>query len=82
MAKHVSFFRATANPGQRKVQLAQFEKSEREQKSKATGFLRSMVATANDNADEVMGAVWWDTSANYAANSNRPEQDTWYRELQ
>ena len=82
MAEHVSFFRATAKPGQRGALLAQFEKWEREQKSKAAGFRRSMLATANDNADEVMGAVWWDTTANYFANAERPEQDAWYRELQ
>ena len=81
MADHLSFFRAKALPGKRQAVIDQFAKWEREQQSKATGFLRSIVVTSNDDPDEVMGGVRWDTTENYFANAARPEQDAWYREL-
>jgi len=28
-----------------------------------------------------MGIVRWDNNGNYVKNSDRPEQDTWFREL-
>ena len=80
MADHVSFFRARALPGKRQAVLEQFEKWEREQKPKATGFIRSIMVASNDDPDEIMGAVRWDTRENYFANAGRPEQDAWYRE--
>ncbi len=81
MADHVSFFRARALPGKRQAVLEQFEKWEREQKAKATGFVRSILVANNDEPDEVMGAVRWDSTANYFANASRPEQDAWFREF-
>ena len=81
MADHVSFFRMRALPGKRQAVIDQFNKWDREQKPKAKGFIRSIVAAANNGSDELMGGVRWDTTENYLANSNRPEQDAWYREL-
>ena len=80
MAEHVSFFKARALPGKRQAVLEQFEKWEREQKPKAAGFIRSIMVASNDDPDEIMGAVRWDSSENYFANAGRPEQDAWYRE--
>lgn len=81
MAEHVSFWRAKALPGKRQAVIQQFEKWQREQKPYAKGFIRSIVVASNDDPDEMMGAVRWDTTENYFANSNRPEQDAWYREF-
>ena len=81
MAEHVSFFRAKAKPGRRQAVLDQFDKWEREQKAKATGYLSSILVASNDDADELMGAIRFDTTENYFANANRPEQDAWYQEF-
>jgi len=81
MAEHVSFFRAKALPGKRQAVLEQFEKWDREQKAKAKGFLRTILVAKNDDPDEFMGATYWDTTENYFANAERPEQDAWYWEL-
>jgi len=81
MADHVSFFRAKALPGKRQASIDQFEKWEREQKAKAKGFVRSILVASNSDPDEFMGGIRWDTTENYFANANRPEQDAWYREL-
>ena len=77
----VTFFRITAQPGKRQAIIDQFAKWESEQKSKATGFERSILVSNNDNPDEFMAGVRFDTEANYVANSGRPEQGEWFGEL-
>lgn len=81
MADHISFFRAKALPGKRQAVIDHFAKWEREQKAQAAGFVRSVLVTGNDDPDELMGGVRWDTTEKYFANAGRPEQDAWYREL-
>ena len=81
MADHVSFFRARALPGKRQAVIDHMDKWEREQKAKATGFVRSILVASNSDSDELMGGVRWDTAGTYFANAERPEQDAWYREL-
>ena len=77
----VTFFRIKAQPGKRQAVIDSFAKWEREQKSKATGFERSLLISNNDDADEFMAGVRFDTEANYAANSARPEQGEWFAAL-
>jgi quinol monooxygenase YgiN len=77
----VTFFRLKAQPGKRQAVIDQFDKWDREHKSKATGFQRSIVVSSNDDPDELMAAVRFDTTASYQANSERPEQGAWYQEL-
>ena len=81
MAEHVSFFKGKAQAGKRQAVIDQMAKWDREQKSKAKGFIRSIIAFSNDDPDAFMGAVRWDNSENYFANSSRPEQDAWYQEM-
>ena len=81
MAEHVSFFRGKALPGKRQAVIDQMAKWEREQKSKAKGFLGSVMAFGNDDTEAFMGTVRWDNTENYFANSSRPEQDAWYQEM-
>jgi quinol monooxygenase YgiN len=81
MADHVSFFRARTLPGKAQAVAEQMDKWQREQKPQAKGFVRSILVTNNDNPDEIMGAVRWDSSEGYFANAGRPEQDAWYREF-
>ena len=81
MAEHVSFFKARALPGKAQAVAEQMDKWQREQKPQAKGYVRSILVANNDNADEIMGAVRFDSSENYFANAGRPEQDAWYREL-
>jgi heme-degrading monooxygenase HmoA len=77
----VTFFRFRAQPGKRQAVIEQFNKWEREQKSKATGFQRSVLVSNNDDPDEFIAGVRFDTEANYTANSERAEQGQWFEEL-
>ena len=79
--EHVTLFRFKALPGRRQAVLDHFEKWEREQKSKATGFRRSILVSGNSDSDEFMGGVRWDSTGNYTKNANRPEQDAWFQQL-
>jgi quinol monooxygenase YgiN len=78
---HVTLFRFKTLPGRRQALLDQFEKWEREQKSKAIGHEQTVLVASNNDPNEFMGVVRWDNTANYMKNANRPEQDTWFREL-
>jgi heme-degrading monooxygenase HmoA len=80
LGEHVTFFRGRALPGKRGDVLNEFGKWGSEQQDKATGFERFVLAESKEDPDEFMGAVFWDTSENYFANANRPEQDAWYKE--
>jgi quinol monooxygenase YgiN len=81
MADHLTFFRMKAQPGKRDAVIYQFAKWEREQKEEANGFRRSIVVTNNDDPDDVMAAVRFDSTEHYAANSERAEQAAWYEDL-
>jgi quinol monooxygenase YgiN len=79
--EHVTLFRLKVLPGKRQAVLDHFEKWDREQKSKATGFRRSILVSSNSDPDEFMGGVRWDNTENYMKNASRPEQDAWFQEL-
>ncbi len=81
MSDHVTFFRMKAQPGQRQAVIQQFEKWERERKGMARGFIRSILVTSNEDPDELMAGVRFDSTESYAANSDRPETDAWFGEL-
>ena len=78
---HITFFRMKAQPGKRQAVIDQFARWEREQKTVAAGFLRSVVVTSNDDPDELMAAVRFASTESYAANSDRADQGAWYSEL-
>jgi len=77
----MTLFRFKALPGRRQAVIDHFEKWEREQKPQATGFERSTLVASNSDRDEFVGVVRWDSTPNYVKNSNRPEQNSWFREL-
>lgn len=79
--EHVTLFRFKALPGKRQAVLDQFDRWEREQKSKATGFQQTVLVASNNDPNEFMAGVRWDNTANYMKNADRPEQDAWFREL-
>jgi len=81
MADHVTFFRMKAQPGKAQAVIDQFAKWEGEHKGQAKGFLRSIVVRSNDDPDELMAGVRFDSAESYAANSDRPETDAWYSGL-
>ncbi len=81
MADHVTFIRMKALPGRRQAVLDMFDKWEREQKSKAKGYVRSVTVTNNDDPDGIMAGVRFDSVENYNANSDRAEQGAWFQEL-
>ncbi len=81
MADHLTFFRIKAQPGKRQAVIDQFARWEREHKSQAKGFLRSIVVRSNDDPDELMAGVRFDSTESYNANSGRAEQGAWFGEL-
>lgn len=81
MSDHVTFFRMKAQPGKRQAVLDTFDKWERERKGMAKGFIRSILVTSNEDPDEVMAGVRFDSTENYDANSNNPDTGAWYQEL-
>ncbi len=80
MAAHLTFFRMKARPGKRQAVIDQFAKWEREHKATARGFQRSIVVASNDDPDELMAGVRFDSTESYNANSGRAEQGAWYGE--
>ena len=81
MADHVTMFRMKAQPGKRQAVIEQFEKWEREHMASTKGFLRSILVVSNDDPDELMAGVRFDSSENYSANSDRSETAAWFGEL-
>ena len=81
MADHITFFRMKAQPGKRQAVIDHFMSSESERVRDANGFIRSILVANNEDPDEVMAAVRFDSTANYNANSDRPEINAWYRDL-
>ncbi len=81
MADHLTFFRIKALPGKRQAVIDQFAKWEAEHKAAATGFRRSILVASNDDPDELMAGVRFDSTESYAANSGRAEQGVWFGEL-
>jgi len=62
MADHFTFFRMKALPGKRQAVVDQFAKWEREHKGAAKGFLRSIVVASNEDPDEIMAGVRFDST--------------------
>ncbi len=81
MAEHVTLFHMKAQAGKRQAAIDQFAKWEREHKGAAKGYLSSIVVTNNEDPDELLTVVRFDSTENYNANSNRPEQGAWFAEL-
>ncbi len=81
MADHITFFRMKAQPGKRQAVIDHFMSTESERVRDANGFIRSILVANNEDPDEVMAAVRFDSTANYNANSNRSEINAWYQEL-
>ena len=81
MPEHVTFVRLKPLPGKAQAIVDHMNTWEREQKPNAPGWVRTYLVAANDNPDELMGAIVWDNTANYIANGNRPGQDAWFRGL-
>jgi len=80
MADHITFFRMKAQPGKRQAVIDHFAQDE-ELTRESKGFVRAIVVTSNDDPDEVMAGVRFDTTENYNANSNDPRPGAWYQGL-
>jgi hypothetical protein len=81
MAEHVSFFRARALPGKLQDTLDLMSRWPAEQGPAAKGWVRTYLAAANSDENDIMGVVVWDNTDNYVANANRPGQDAWYQQF-
>ncbi len=79
--EHLTFFRIKALPGRAQAVVDQFDKWDKEHKSRAKGFQRSLLVSGNEDPSEFMVAVRFNTTESYQANSGRQEQGDWYGEL-
>jgi len=48
---------------------------------KAAGWIQTVVGERKDAADEIWGAVTWNTSDNYYRNASDPQQNEWYQKV-
>src|SRR4051812_31106482 len=78
---HLTTFTFEALPAKRGAIVEQFERWEREQRAKATGFEYSLLVSSNANPDQFTIVVQFDSTDNYRKNSDRPEIDAWYQAL-
>ncbi len=78
---HVTTFRFKVKAGERDAVIGLFDRWQNERRPKVMGFVQSVLASSLDNPDEFMAGVIFDTTENYNANSNDPEQGAWYQEL-
>jgi len=78
---HVTLFRMRANPGERDAVIDLFDRWQRGRMPRVKGFVRSVIISSLNDADDLMAEVMFDSRAAYQANSDDPEQDAWYREL-
>jgi quinol monooxygenase YgiN len=78
---HATTFKFKALPGKQSEVVALFERWAREDRENAPGVLEYSVIVSNDDPDECMAYVSFDTTENYKKNSDRPGQDEWYRQL-
>jgi quinol monooxygenase YgiN len=78
---HITTFRFSALPGKRDDVIAVFEKWAQEEQVNAPGVQEYSVIVSNDNPDEFMAYVCFDTTENYKKNSDRPAQGAWYQQL-
>ncbi|MGB2694065.1 MAG: antibiotic biosynthesis monooxygenase [Dehalococcoidia bacterium] len=76
---HVTYFRFKAKPGERDAVIKSLQN--RTQVMKAKGFQRAVVTSNNEDKDEFLAAVMFDTTENYNANSDNPDTSKWFQEL-
>ena len=78
---HVTHFRIKAKPGERDAVIGMFDRWQKERRPKARGYVRSILTSSLKDPNEFMVGVMFDSKENYDANSNDPEQGTWYQDL-
>lgn len=78
---HVTLFRMKAKSGEGPAVIDMFDRWGRGRMPKVKGFVRSVIVSNLRDPDDLMAEVMFDSTENYQANSNDPDQDAWYREL-
>jgi hypothetical protein len=78
---HATSFMFRAKPGERGSVISHFQLWEQQRKPYTKGFLQGMLTRDVDDFDSFLATVVFDTTDNYVANSNDPEQTAWYEEL-
>ena len=78
---HVTLFRMKSKPGEREAVVDMFDSWQRQRMPKVKGFVRSVIICSLKDPDEFMAEVMFDSQGNYQANSDDPEQGTWFQEL-
>lgn len=78
---HVTTFKFKAISGERQAVIDSFRRWQQERMPKVNGFIRSVLASSLDDADEFMVTVLFDCTESYNANSSDAEQGAWFQEL-
>jgi quinol monooxygenase YgiN len=81
MAPHVTHFKMKAKPGERQRVIDLFDRWFRDRRPEARGFVRGELSSNIDDPDEFMAVACFADTKTYEANSNDPDQQTWYEEL-
>ena len=82
MAEHVTVWRMKVVPGKgdELAELLHNEPPDLDRLS-AAGWVATIIGRRKEHPDELWGTVTWDTSDNYYANADDPQQHAWYTRL-
>jgi hypothetical protein len=78
---HVTYFRFKAKLGERQAVVDSIHNWTQELGPKAKGFMRIVLTSNLDDADEFIAAAMFDTTENYNANSNDPKTGEHFQDL-
>ena len=78
---HVTTFRFSTLPGKRDEVVSLMDEWASAEQSNAPGIQEYSLIASNDEPDEWMAYVRFDTTENYMKNSDRPAQDAWFKRL-
>ncbi len=67
--------------GQEQAVVGSLEKWWNERRPQVAGAISSTIHRNQNNPQELIMSVVFDSEENYRANAGDPEQDRWYREL-
>lgn len=81
MAPHMTYFRIRAKSGERQKVIDQFNLWQRDRRHHAGGFVRMVLCSRSEDPDEFMAYAMFADRATYDANSNHPDQHSWYQTL-
>ena len=81
MAPHLTYFKMRAKPGERQMVIDQFNVWLSDRRPDVGGFIRVVLCSNVDDADEFMAYAMFADRKTSDENSKHPAQDAWYEKL-